>query len=89
VPEQLLSAHWGLSLTVGHHKRPGGLLLLLALLLPPAGLVGLLVMHAVELRLDDADRRPGQVTASDVSWLAAAQARAHRPASADTHSTAG
>ncbi len=47
--------------------RLGGLLLLLAaLLLPPAGLVGLLVMHAVELRLDDADGGPRQVTASDV-----------------------
>jgi len=33
------------------------LLLLAALLLPPAGLVGLLVMHAVERRLDDADSR--------------------------------
>jgi len=44
-------------------------LLLLALLLPPAGLIGLLVMHAVERRLDDADSGPGQVTASDLSWL--------------------
>jgi len=65
-------------------------LLLLALLLPPAGLIGLLVMHAVELRLDDADSGPGQVTASDPSWLAAAaQAQAQRPASADTHTSAG
>jgi len=37
--------------------RPLDLLLLAALLLPPAGLVWLLVMHAVERRLDDADSR--------------------------------
>jgi len=65
------------------------LLLLAALLLPPAGLVGVLVMHAVELRLDDADSGPRQVTASDVIWLAAAQAQAQRPASADTPTSAG
>jgi len=40
-------------------------LLLLALLLPPAGLIGLLVMHAVARRLDDADSRPGRVSSSD------------------------
>ncbi len=68
---------------------PGEQLLLLALLLPPAGLIGLLVLHAVELRLDDADSRPGQVTARELSWLAAAQAQAQRPASADTHTSAG
>jgi hypothetical protein len=65
------------------------LLLLLALLLPPADLIGLLVMQAVERRLDDADSGPGRVTASDLSWLAAAQAQAQRPASADTHTSAG
>jgi len=54
------------------------LLPLVALLLPSAGLVGLLVMHAVEMRLDSVDSRPGQVTASDLSWFATAQARAHR-----------
>jgi len=43
----------------------------------------------VELRLDDADSGPGQVTASDLSWLAAAQAQAQRAASADTHTSAG
>jgi len=59
-------------------------LLLLALLLPPAGLIGLLVMHAVERRLDDADSRSGRVSSSDLSWLAAAQAQAQRAASADT-----
>jgi len=60
-------------------------LLLLALFLPPAGLVGLLVMHAVERRLDDAESGPGRVTASDLSWLAAAaRAQSQRPASADT-----
>ncbi len=67
-------------------------MLLLALLLPPAGLVGLLVMHAVELRLDDPDSGPGLVTVSDLSWLAAAaQARAHRlrRQSADPHTSAG
>ncbi len=64
-------------------------MLLLALLLPPAGLVGLLVMHAVELRLDDAYSGPGLVTVSDLSWLAPAQAQAQRPASADTHTSAG
>jgi len=66
-------------------------LLLLALLLPPASLVGLLVMHAVELRLDDPDSGPGLVTVSDLSWLAAAQARAHRlrRQSADPHTSAG
>jgi len=68
------------------------LLLLLALLLPPAGLIGLLVMQAVERRLDDADSGPGQVTASDLSWLAAAQAQAQRaptrpPAPANPHWT--
>jgi len=47
-------------------------------------------MHAVERRLDDADSGPGQVTAIDLSWLAAAaQAQAQRPASADTHTSAG
>jgi len=43
------------------------LLLLAALLLPPAGLVWLLVMHAVERRLDDADSRSGRVSSSDLS----------------------
>jgi len=37
------------------------LLLLLALFLPPAGLIGQLVMHAVERRLDDADSGPGRI----------------------------
>jgi len=66
-------------------------LLLLALLLPPAGLIGLLVLHAVERRLDDADSRPGWVSSSDLSWLAAARARAYRlrRPSADTHTSAG
>ena len=72
-------------------------MLLLALLLPPAGLIGLLVMQAVERRLDDADSRPGRVSSSDLSWLAAAaaaaaaRARAHRRRrpSADTHTSAG
>ena len=66
-------------------------MLLLALLLPPAGLIGLLVMHAVELRLDDADSGPGQVTASDLSWQSSTQARSHRlrRSSADTHTGAG
>jgi len=64
-------------------------LLLLALLLPPAGLIGLLVMHALELRLDDADSGPGQVSSSDLGWLVAAQAKAQRPASADTPTSAG
>ncbi len=64
-------------------------LLLAALLLPPAGLVWLLVMHAVERRLDDADSGPGLVTVNDLSWLAAAaRARAQRPASADTPTSA-
>jgi len=64
-------------------------LLLLALLLPPAGPIGLLVLHDLERRLDDADSRSGQVTASDLSWLAAAQSQAQRPASADTPTSAG
>jgi len=65
-------------------------LLLLALLLPPAGLVGLLMMHAVERRLDDADSGSGLVTVSDLSWLAAAaRAQSQRPASADTPTSAG
>jgi len=64
-------------------------LLLLALLLPPAGLIGLLVMHAVERRLDDADSGPGQVTARDLRWQSCAQAQAQRPASADTPTSAG
>ena len=81
-----------LSPAVSHHERPlGEQLLLLALLLPPAGLIGLLVMHAVERRLDDADRRPGRVSSSDLSWQSCAQARAHRlrRPSADTHTSAG
>jgi len=67
------------------------LLLLAALLLPPAGLVGLLVMHAVERRLDDADSRSGRVGSSDLSWQFSAQARGHRlrRPSADTHTSAG
>jgi len=66
-------------------------LLLLALLLPPAGLIGLLVLHAVERRLDDADSGPGRVSSSDLSWQSSAQARAHRLGrpSADTHTSAG
>ena len=70
---------------------PGGLLLLLALLLPPAGLIGLLVLHALERRLDDADSRPGQASSSDLSWQSCAQARAHRlrRPSADTPTSAG
>jgi len=48
-------------------------------------------MHAVERRLDDADSRPGLVTASDLSWQSCAQARSHRLGrpSADTHTSAG
>jgi len=67
------------------------LLLLAALLLPPAGLVWLLVMHAVERRLDDADSRSGRVSSSDLRWQSCAQARAHRlrRPSADTHISAG
>jgi len=53
-------------------------LLLLALLLPPAGLIGLLVMHAVERRRDDADSRAGRVSSSDLSWQSCAQARGRR-----------
>jgi len=66
-------------------------LLLLALLLPPAGLIGLLVMHAVERCLDDADSGPGRVSPSDLSWQFSAPARAHRlrRPSADTHTGAG
>ncbi len=66
-------------------------MLLLALLLPLAGLIGLLVMHAVERRLDDADSRPGRVSSSDLSWQSSAQLRAHRlrRLSADTHTSAG
>jgi len=66
-------------------------LLLLALLLPPAGLIGLLVLHAVERRLDDADGRAGRVSSSDLSWQSSTQARAHRlrRSSADTHTGAG
>ncbi len=66
-------------------------MLLLALLLPPAGLIGLLVMHAVERRLDDADSRPGRVSSSDLSWQSCVQARAHRlrRPSGDTHTSAG
>ncbi len=64
-------------------------MLLLAPLLPPAGLIGLLVMHAVERRLDDAVSRSGQVSASDLSWLAATQVQAQRPASADTPTSVG
>jgi len=63
-------------------------LLLLALLLPPTGPIGLLVMHAVE-RLDDADSRSGRVSSSDLSWQSSAQAQAYRlrRPSADTHTT--
>ncbi len=43
-------------------------LLLAALLLPPAGLVGLLVIHAVEMRLDDVESRRGQVTPAPATW---------------------
>ncbi len=66
-------------------------MLLLALLLPPAGLIGLLVMHALDRRLDDADSAPGRVSSSDLSWQSSAQARAHRlrRPSADTHTSAG
>jgi len=66
-------------------------LLLLALLLPPAGLIGLLVMQAVERRLYDADSRSGRVSSSDLSGQSSAQARAHRlrRPSADTHTSAG
>ena len=66
-------------------------MLLLALLLPPAGLIGLLVLHAVERRLDDADSRPGWVSSSDLSWQSSAQARAHRlrHSSADTRTSTG
>ena len=69
----------------------GEQLLLLALLLPPAALIGLLVMHAVERRLDDAGSRPGRVSSSDLSWQSSAQARAHRlrRPSPDTHTSAG
>jgi len=71
-----------LSPTVGYLERPWRTV-------AAAGLIGLLVMHAVERRLDDADSGPGQVTASDLSWLAAAQAQAQRAASADTPTSAG
>jgi len=66
-------------------------LLLLVLLLPLAGLIGLLIMHAVERRRDDAGSRPGRVSSSDLSWQSSAQARAHRirRPSADTHASAG
>ena len=66
-------------------------MLQLGLLLPPAGLVWLLVMHAVERRLDDADSRSGRVSSSDLSWQSSAQARAHRlrRPSTDTHTSAG
>jgi len=65
-------------------------LLLLALFLPPAGLIGLLVMHALEQRVRNADSRPGRVSSSDLSWQSSAQARAHRlrRPSADTHTSA-
>ncbi len=59
--------------TVEPTRAPLDLLPLVALLLPSAGLVGLLVMHAVEMRLDSVDSRPGQVTASDLSWFATAR----------------
>ena len=68
--------------TVERTRAPLDLLPLVALLLPPAGLVGLLVMHAVEMRMDDVDSGPGLVTVSDLSWLAAARAQSQRPASA-------
>ncbi len=69
----------------------GEQLLLLALLLPPAGLIGLLVMRAVERRPDDAESRSGRVSSSDLRWQFSAQARAHRlrRPSADTHTSAG
>ncbi len=69
----------------------GEQLLLLTLLLPPAGLIGLLVMHAVERRPGGADSRPGRVSSSDLSWQSSAQARARRlrRPSADTHNSAG
>ena len=65
-------------------------MLLLGLLLPPADLIGLLVMRAGERRLDDADSCPGRVSSSDLSWQSSAQARAHRlrRPSADTHTSA-
>ena len=61
-----------------------------ALLLPLAALVGLLVLQAVETRMDDVGSRPGRVTASDLSWLATAQARAYRlRRPGNTHTTTG
>jgi len=65
-------------------------LLLLAGFLPPAGLIGLLVMHASEQRVRDANSRPGRVSSSDLSWQSSAQARVHRlrRPSADTHTSA-
>jgi len=90
-PDPLLPAHRSAeSYCQPPRTAPGEQLLLLALLLPPAGLIGLLVLHALERRLDDADSGPGQVIPSDLNWQSCAQARAHRlrRPSADTHTSA-
>ena len=66
------------------------MLLLAALLLPPAALVGLLGMHGVEKRMDDVNSHRGRASASDPSWLATAQARANRlRRRCDTHTRTG
>jgi len=88
VPDPLLPPHRSAESYCQPPRTALGEQLLLALLLPPAGLIGL---HAVERRLDDADSRSGRVSSSDLSWQSSAQARAHRlrRPSADTHTSAG